>query len=205
MRRPVSPRQMIDLEFNKMTRMLESFANGNPPASAADFRRMTDLLHATIADARETCVSFAAALPALDAAHLADRIDQSTPQMMTRFIEKHLEKEIPLLHIAGVAPEALTQAIMRRLQTIDEDVDLDIEIQTAAMDVVDQFPGIHAPDYHFDVIETLIREALGLEGTPPALEATVAAQKVQAMRAVGMVAAAPLTYAGPEEEPEAGF
>lgn len=205
MRRSTSPREMIAIEFTKIERMLDIMAREATPQSPADLRRMTDTLRTMVEDARGVCVDFAAAMPALDAEKFADRIDQSTPDMMARFIEKHLDKQIPILKIAGADPQALKTAIVTHLAAIDEDIDLDIGIQVASSDVVDQFPDMHAPDYHRDVIETLMREALGLEGTPPALEAAVDAQKVQAMRAVRMVAAAPLTYAVPETDPQPGF
>jgi hypothetical protein len=196
---------MINQELSRIDRMLEIMAKGDVPMSHADLRRMTDSLRGLVEEAREICVSFAAAMPALDAKRFADRIDQSTPEMMARFVEKHLDKQIPIHAIKGADPERLKQQIMLQIQAIDEDIDIDIAIQTAASDVVDQFPEMHAPDFHRDVIETLMREALGLEGTPPALEAAVTAQKVQAMRAVRLVTAAPLTYAAAELHVQPSF
>lgn len=84
------------------------------------------------------------------------------PERLDRFIRTHLERH---LLISGVCADAPMSAALadRLISDLKGSTDLR-EISTRA---AREFPGIEAPDFNGFMIETVLREAVGLDGNVP--------------------------------------
>lgn len=158
MRRPVSPRYVIASEFKSLEKAI-NLAKEDPTQDKID------LVLDRMRSAREISVSFAADMPALKPVEFKRRLDLATPQGVMSFVGKHIKREVRLLDIEGVDPDALSAAATASLSKIDEDGDLELEIMLASQDVISRFPGIISVEYSVEKLNSVMRESVGLDGT----------------------------------------
>lgn len=157
MRRQISPREALTIQFKR----LERFVGSLPPTD-----QRTMLLEMT-EELRELAISFTADQPPLNPARFGAWLANAHPVGVKHSMERHLLRQIPLEGFEGVAPADLTVKALEVMDGIDPALGLDREIARAASETIAAFPMIRAQGYHGDRLEALLRESLGLEGTPP--------------------------------------
>jgi hypothetical protein len=162
MRRQISPREALTIQFKRLERLVGSL----PPT---DLRVM---IVEELESLRELAISFTADQPPLAPAGFGAWLANAHPVSVKFSMERHLLRQIPLEGFEGVSPADLTAKALEALDGIDSEMGLDSEIARAASETIAAFPMIKAQGYHGDRLEALLRESLGLEGTPPQPDGT---------------------------------
>jgi hypothetical protein len=174
MRRSVSPRETVHRHFRMMERRLKTL-----PASET-----REVLLGDLDELRDLAISFTADQPALDPAHFGRWLDGAHHVSVKHSIERHLARQIPLVGFESVPAEEMTAAALAALDAVDPEKELEGELARVATQTVAGFPQIAAQGFHADRLEALLRESLGLEGTPPAPESDRIASLANARKAL---------------------
>jgi hypothetical protein len=157
MRRAVSPRSVLKRMFRDLERGYEGFWGRN---AAGEARDRYDLMAQRFREVADYAVSTAQEAPPFKTEKLADLIGEGDKDRVTRFIRKHLVSELTILEIPGLPPESTSDRLLAALsgpQALDR----------IAVDLVAETPGLEAPVFTSHQIETLLREAVGLDGRIP--------------------------------------
>lgn len=163
MRRRITPREIVDAEMRGIEHIL------NNSYGKIDETVREALLNKA-KTAREVATSFAQEAPNLDIDIHAGLPETVKPAWAERFIRKHLEIQIPILRIEGADDAEIVAGIMDAFRGMSSDQDTDTALRDGARRVVRDQPGIEAVDFSTYQIETVMREAIGLDGRVPERE-----------------------------------
>jgi len=158
MRRSISAREVLARKFDTLTKYMGPAPHGE---AGEKHERMLEL----IADAREMSLSFAQAMPPIPPVSFRHMLDTYTPARIDAFVLKHLQRQMPYLGIEFSSYHNIAERAFVELKAYEGDTDFDVAIKAAAQRTVEAFPGMAAPAYCVEQIESLFREALGLDGT----------------------------------------
>lgn len=175
-RRPLTPREIVDAEFDRLSKTLE-IGWSKMKDSEAGF---VDIARAAVADARRVATDFAAEQDAEAGVPLETLIEQANAGVLGRYIDRHLARQIGLMGL----PEEATPDILARtkaaVRSLDTDADLDQQLHESAKSIVSDLQ-LTAPDWCAPQIETLLRESIGLDGRAPSEEAATAPERARAL------------------------
>ena len=166
MRRQPTPREIMDRDFRQLLRMVE---NMNPKAGTQSLEVFKEVLEEKLASARGYAVTVAQGAPAIGPEKMGEFLNrvmnyggEARPEQLDKFIRTHLERH---LLISGVCADAPMSAALadRLISELRGSTDLR-EISTRA---AREFPVIEAPEFNGFMIETVLREAVGLDGNVP--------------------------------------
>jgi hypothetical protein len=156
----------MDRDFRQLLRMVE---NMDPKAGPQSLQVFKEVLEEKIASARGYAVTVAQGAPAIGVEKMGEFLNEvmnyggaPRPERLDRFIRTHLERHLLLTGVCGDVPMSAALAD-RILSDLRDSTDLRDISQRAAR----EFPGIEAPDFNAHMIETVLREAVGLDGNVP--------------------------------------
>lgn len=154
-RRQISPREVLDRGFQDAIRCVTAALSADKTDSD-----LGDMALEGLEDLRRFAVSTADGAPPPCAGLVEGLVAAGDAARMSRFVSRHLERQIPYLDIKGVPPVTLAAAAMEALRGPGELADL-------ARDVIAKFPEIQNPDLSAWKLEGVMREALGMDGRVP--------------------------------------
>lgn len=160
MRRAVSPRSVLKRMFCDLERGYEGFWGRNATGEARD---RYELMAQRLREVADYAVSTTQEAPPFKTEKLAELIGQGDPDRVSSFIRKHLVSELTVLEIPGLPPEPTADRLLAALsgpQALDR----------IAADLIAGTPGLEAPAFTSHQIETVLREAVGLDGRVPERE-----------------------------------
>jgi hypothetical protein len=156
----------MDRDFRQLLRMVE---NMDPKAGVQSLEVLKEVLEEKISSARGYAVTVAQGAPAIGVEKMGEFLNgvmnyggAPRPERLDRFIRTHLERH---LLISGVCADVPMSAGLAEhlISELKGSIDLR-EISTRA---AREFPGIEAPEFNAHMIETVLREAVGLDGNVP--------------------------------------
>ncbi|PTX52588.1 hypothetical protein IQ03_03992 [Gemmobacter caeni] len=157
MRRPVSPRGVLKRMFRDLERGYEGFWGKHATCEGRD---RYQLMAQRLREVADHAVSTAQEAPPFRTEKLAELIGQGDPDRVTSFIRKHLVSELTVLEIPGLPPEPTADRLLAALsgpQALDR----------IAADLIAETPGLEAPEFTAYQLESVLREAVGLDGRVP--------------------------------------
>lgn len=155
MRRQLSPREILDRHFRELGSII-----GKALIGAGIAPDMRDNIADRIEGLRTFAVSTADGAPALPLSQVMDIVAEGDSAKIERFVLAHLHRQVPLLHIEGVPPAELVEAVMMGLRGPDD-------LSRVARTALEGFPDVIGLDNAAWALEGVIREALGLDGRVP--------------------------------------
>ena len=160
MRRPVTPREVMHNDFRSVEKMLARLDQNVA-------------LHGALADKLESMRDYAMTViveaPAIGVEKLSDLLNSAMnyggerrPEKLDRFIRTYLEKHLDLVGFTreGVDVPALSDHLIDRMKE-------SIDLHTIADQTARSFPGIKNPGFDGHMLETVLRESVGLDGRVP--------------------------------------
>lgn len=155
MRRTMTLRSVL---ANDLAGLNKAFAalEGSIPA---DKRNLFESIQDQMQSFGDFAVLSAAEAPAPDSAKFLDFVAGSSPEQIEAHVRKYLMREIPLLKI-DVPTEQIVDRLIDGLKS-------DAPLDQIKGDVIKAFPDMEAPDFNGVMIETVLREAIGLDGRAP--------------------------------------
>lgn len=166
MRRQPTPREIMDRDLRQLLRMVQ---NMDPKAGVQSLEALKEVLEEKISSARAYAMTVAQGAPAIGAERMGEFLSgvvndggEARPDRLDRFVRTHLERHLLL---TGVCSDiAMSSGLAEHLiSELRGSTDLR-EISTRA---AREFPGIEAPEFNAHMIETVLREAVGLDGNVP--------------------------------------
>lgn len=157
MRRAVSPRSVLKRMFRDLERGYEGFWGRTATGEARD---RYELMAQRLREVADHAVSTAQEAPPFKAEKVSELIGQGDPDRITSFIRKHLVSELTVLEIPGLPPEPTADRLLAALsgpQALDR----------IAADLIAGTPGLEAPEFTAYQLESVLREAVGLDGRVP--------------------------------------
>lgn len=192
MRRPITPRETVANALLEMDALLLA----HPDKIDETVR---EALAEKIETALEVSTSFAQEAPAMDPAKLDMFAEESGPERLESFVRKYLEKQVSTLRFEDVDEADLVRSMLREIRKSSPNEDVGYSLQRASHRVVENVTGVL--DNQAENIETLMREAVGLDGRVPDRD-TDAAESESAARKVLDTLAPSKTLAPRDETPE---
>ena len=166
MRRQPTPREIMDRDFRQLLRMVQ---NMDPKAGVQSLEVLKEVLEEKISAARGYAVTVAQGAPAIGVDKMGELLNgvmnyggEARPDRLDKFIRTHLERHLLITGVCGDVPMSAALAD-RLLSDLRDSTNLRDVSQRAAREL----PGIEAPDFNAHMIETVLREAVGLDGNVP--------------------------------------
>lgn len=155
MRRTMTLRSVL---ANDLAGLNKAFAalEGSIPA---DKRNLFESIQDQMQSFGDFAVLSAAEAPAPDSAKFLDFVAGSSPEQIEAHVRKYLMREIPLLKI-DVPTEQIVDRLIDGLKS-------DAPLDQIKHDVIKAIPDMEAPAFNGQMIETVLREAIGLDGRTP--------------------------------------
>jgi len=157
MRRTVSPRSVVKRMFRDLERGYEAFWG---KGATGENRDRYELMAQRLREVADHAVATAPEAPPFDTAKLSGLIEAGDADRVTRFVRKHLVSELTILAIPGLEPEPTADRLLAGLAGPHP-------LDRIAADLVAGMPGLEAPQFTTHQIETVLREAVGLDGRVP--------------------------------------
>lgn len=166
MRRQPTPREIMDRDFRQLLRMVE---NMDPKAGPQSLEVLKEALEEKISSARGYAVTVAQGAPAIGVEKMGEFLNgvmtyggEARPERLDKFVRTHLERHLLLTGVCGDAP--MSAALADRLIS---DLRGSTDLRDVSERAAREFPGIEAPEFNAHMIETVLREAVGLDGNVP--------------------------------------
>jgi len=160
MRRAVSPRSVLKRMFRDLERGYEGFWGKH---ATGEVRDRYELMSHRLREVADYAVSTSQEAAPFGTEKLSGLIAEGDPEQVTRFIRKHLVSELGVLEIPGLDPEPTADRIIAGLAGPHA-------LDRIAADLVAGTPDLEAPAFTTHQIETILREAVGLDGRVPERE-----------------------------------
>jgi len=157
MRRSVTPRNVLHRMFKDLEKGFKSFWGDKLPANERD---RYELMAHRLREVAEFAVSTAQEAPPFDTTKLYGLIEAGDADRVERFIRKHLVGELEVLQISGLDPVTTADRAILALKGPHP-------LDRIAQDLVAGVEGLEAPTFTAYQLETLLREATGLDGRVP--------------------------------------
>jgi hypothetical protein len=143
--------------------------NMDPKAGPQSLQVFKEVLEDKIASARGYAVTVAQGAPAIGVEKMGEFLNgvmsyggEARPERLDKFVRTHLERHLLMTGVCGDVPMSAALAD-RLISDLRDSTDLRGISERAAR----EFPGIEAPDFNAHMIETVLREAVGLDGNVP--------------------------------------
>lgn len=166
MRRQPNPREIMDRDFRQLLRMVE---NLDPKAGTQSLEVFKEVLEEKLASARAYAVTVAQGAPAIGPEKMGEFLNgvmnyggSPRPERLDKFIRTHLERHLLISGVCADVP--MSAALADRLIC---DLKVSTDLREISKNAAQDFPGIEAPDFNAHMIETVLREAVGLDGNVP--------------------------------------
>jgi hypothetical protein len=166
MERAATLREMISQHFDHIESTLATIAQTKDEARRAF---LLEALQKAISESRAFCVTAAADQPGLHEDVVKDFLNSADDEQVASFVHGYLQKQVPLLAIAGADSHRLIEDCFSGILFMDPDA-FESGIRRVAQEGIKQQPKIEAPDFAAEILETICREAVGLDGRIPAEE-----------------------------------
>lgn len=157
MRRSVTPRSVLNRMFKDLEKGFKSFWGDKLPAAERD---RYELMAHRLREVGEFAVSTAQEAPPFNTSKLYGLIEAGDTDRVERFIRKHLVVELEVLQISGLDPEITADRAILALKGPHP-------LDRIAQDLVAEVEGVKAPVFTAYQLESLLREAIGLDGRVP--------------------------------------
>lgn len=182
MRREMSPREVVFRKFRSLEKRFEDLRR---IAGDADERFKFEMFEDFMRETRDLSLSFTVEAGPARAERLELLLDQETPHRAVAFVERHLRRQIPFMMIEGATDEALADACLKKLQAIDHAADFNDELKRISGEIVEEHD-LPAKSWSTYSIESLCREAIGMDGRVP--DANDMAAEQAAKRLIAQIA-----------------
>jgi hypothetical protein len=163
MRREMSPREVVDMNFRKLTNQCESLRK---LARDSSEQLSVTLFEESLNDLHTLALSFTIEAGPANPERLAALLEKGSDTKVESFVERHLRKQAPLICVEGVDPEVLAEACMTKIKEIDPEADFDKQMAEIGTSIAEKL-NVTAKSWSAYMIETVCREALGLDGRAP--------------------------------------
>lgn len=157
MRRSVTPRSVLNRMFKDLEKGFKSFWGDKLPAAERD---RYELMAHRLREVGEFAVSTAQEAPPFNTSKLYGLIEAGDTDRVERFIRKHLVVELEVLQISGLDPDITADRAILALKGPHP-------LDRIAQDLVAEVEGVEAPVFTAYQLESLLREAIGLDGRVP--------------------------------------
>lgn len=201
MRRQPTPREIMDRDFRQLLRMVE---NMDPKAGTQPLEVFKEVLEEKLASARAYAVTVAQGAPAIGPERMGDFLNgvmnyggAPQPERLDKFIRAHLERHLLISGVCADAP--MSAALADRLIS---DLKGSTDLREISKKAAQEFPGIEAPEFNGFMIESVLREAVGLDGNVPEgeREQLVGSEPYTLTRIQGVLQLMPEPYIVSEDE-----
>ena len=157
LRRRVSPRNVVRQMFRELERGYEQSWG---KVATGESRGRHDAMAQRLREVAEYATSVAQEASPFDTEELSKLIKQGDRDRVSGFIRKHIVSELTALDIPGLIPEPTADRVLSALsgpQALDR----------IAADLAAETPGCQGVEFTAYQLETILREAVGLDGRVP--------------------------------------
>lgn len=156
----------MDRDFRQLLRMVE---NMDPRAGVQSLEVFKEVLAEKLTSSRAYAITVAQGAPAIGVEKMGDFLNgvmnyggEPHPKRLDRFIRTHLERHLLITGVCADAP--MSAALADRLIS---DLRGSTDLRDISERAAREFPGVEAPDFNAHMIETVLRESVGLDGNVP--------------------------------------
>lgn len=172
-RRPMTMRKILDMQFRTFERGLDAMLRSEPQG---DHRNRLEIIRDKVGELHELAVTSVDGAPPLESDTVSRVLEGRDQDRVEAFLRRHLSGEIEALGIVEASTERLVDDLVEGLRwpgTLSE----------IARSTVEKH-GIRAAEFTSELLETVLREAVGLDGRvpQPGYSEDVAAANLYSMR-----------------------
>jgi hypothetical protein len=184
----------MDRDFRQLLRLAE---NMDPKAGPQSLEVFREVLEEKISSARDYAVTVAQGAPAIGVEKMGEFLNgvmthggEARPERLDKFVRTHLERHLLLTGVCGDIP--MSAALADRLIS---DLRGSTDLRDVSERAAREFPGIEAPEFNAHMIETVLRESVGLDGNVPEVghDQMSTSERYNLVRIQGILQMAPQT------------
>lgn len=163
MRREMSPREVVFRQFRSLEKRFQGIKKNT--SGSEDLLRL-EMFEEMMGETRDLALSMAIEAGPVKSERFKAMLQSGSKEKAIDFVHKHLVRQSSMMLVDGIPPETLARTCLEKLQVLDLRKDFDAEMSRIAREIIDEH-NLPAPSWAVYSIETLCREALGIDGRVP--------------------------------------